>query len=218
MIVSLGDRRRRRGMGDAADDPAYQAERQAYASKWQQVIQSPEQAKAALGFIAEELHRAYDAIKASSADFGTREEMRQLLDQTNRYAQDLYSMVEEYDTNGLNFSDAAPQVGAMIGQLYFDTDRQLQLASKIADFYDSGWADAFWNAVSQLPHMGQQAILDIVDTGHKALNKAIGWPEWVAPTLVAVGVAGVGFWAYLTFLKPAGAGGVLASLLRKARA
>lgn len=207
------------GLGDAADDPAYQAERDAYAAKWQRVIESPEQAQVALGFIAQELHLAYEAIKASDADFSTREQMRQILDGTNRYAQDLYGMVSQYVDEDLDFSDAAPQVGAMVGQLYFDTDRQLKLASKIADFYDSGWADAFWNAVAELPHMAKEAVIEAVDTAHKAVNKALGWPEWVAPTMIAAGVLGVGAWAYLTFLKPVGASASLASLFRrKARA
>lgn len=187
------------GLGDVAEDDSA---RQASAAKWQQVIQSTNQAKAALGFIAQELHIAYEAIRRSDADWSTREQMRQILDTTNTYAQQLYGLVEGYETQGISFEDVAPQVGKMIGQLYYDTDHQLQLASKIAAFYDYSWIDNFWEAVGSLPQMAQDAVLKIVDTGKKSLDKAIGWPSWLIPTVATVGVLGVGAWAYFTFFAP----------------
>jgi hypothetical protein len=192
------------GLGDY--DPAADPARDAWAAKWAQVITTTDQAKAALGFVAQELHTAYEAIQKSDADWRTREEMRQLLDGTNKYAQELYADVEVYDDQGLDFSDAANHVGRVIGWLYADTDRQLQLASRIADFYESGWSDAFWQAVGALPGMAKETVLQIVDTAHQAVNKAIGWPEWFLPTVAAVGVLGVGAWAYVTFLAPASTG------------
>lgn len=204
------------GMGAALDlPPPSDADREASARKWGSVITTTDQAKAALGFVAEELHIAYEAMQKSDADWRTREEVRQLLDQTNRYAQQLYADVEVYDQQGLDFSDVAPHVGRVIGMLYYDTDRQLQIASKVADFYEWGWADAFWNAVAALPQMAKEAVIEIVDTGKKALDKAIGWPSWLIPTAATVGLLGAGVWAYLTFLKPAGASSFLAGLFRK---
>lgn len=193
---------RRRGMGDAGelDDPA----RDASAARWQQVIKSPAQAKAALGFVAEELHIAYEAIRASDADWKVREEMRQILDVTNTYARRLYDAVETYESAGIDFSDVAGDVGAMIGQLYYDTDRQLQLANKIAAFYEWGWADAFWQAVGEMPQLGADAIKLITKTAREAVDEAIGWPTWFVPAVAIVGVLGVGAWAYFNFLAPAG--------------
>lgn len=195
--------------------PESAADREAWAQKWAGIIQSTEQAKAALGFVAEELHIAYEAIEKSDADWRTREQMRQLLDGTNHYAQEIYADVQTYEDQGLDFSDAAPHVGRVIGWLYYDTDRQLQMASSIADFYEWGWSDAFWEAVGQLPGMAKEAVLDIVDTGKKALDKAIGWPTWLVPAAATVGLLGVGFWGYLTFLEPAGATSFLGRLFRK---
>lgn len=204
------------GMGAAPPlPPASDADREASAKRWAGIIESTDQAKAALGFIAEELHIAYEAISKSDADWRTREEMRQLLDQSNRYAQEVYADVQAYDDQGLDFADGAAHVGRVIGWLYYDVDRQLQLASSIADFYEWGWSDAFWEAVGELPHMAKDAVLGIVDTGKKALDTAIGWPTWLVPAAATIGLLGVGVWGYLTFLEPAGATSFLARLFRK---
>ena len=198
--------------------PASDADREASAQRWASIIQSTDQAKAALGFVAEELHIAYEAIQKSDADWRTREEMRQLLDMSNRYAQEVYADVQTYDDQGLDFSDGAAHVGRVIGWLYYDVDRQLQLASSIADFYEWGWSDAFWEAVGELPHMAKEAVLGIVDTGKKAIDTAIGWPTWLVPAAATIGLLGVGFWGYLTFLQPAGATSFLGRLFKPARA